>query len=199
MDQAVRRIGAHKLADLLVDQRVSISLLVFSALVLQNVAFGHKPHAIFEFADPHVPIGLCLVLVGLGIRSWAAGVLQKGQALTTNGPYALCRNPLYLGSLMMMLGFCAILDDPKNVVVVIGLVAIVYFLTIRREEIRLTGKYAAAWKDYAAAVPRLIPYRFPRRLALDWSLRQWLKNHEYRAVAASLVGLGAIELWRQVG
>ena len=35
-------------------------------------------------------------MLGLAIRSWSAGFLIKDEKLTTDGPYALIRNPLYL-------------------------------------------------------------------------------------------------------
>ena len=60
------------------------------------------------FATPTVVTfvaGLCLILVGLGIRGWAAGHLQRNQELATSGPYAYLRDPLYLGRLFIICGF----------------------------------------------------------------------------------------------
>ena len=42
-----------------------------------------------------------MALAGLAVRAWAAGVIKKDQELTTSGPYAFTRNPLYLGSLLL--------------------------------------------------------------------------------------------------
>jgi len=45
--------------------------------------------------------GAAVALLGLGVRTWAAGYLDKNRNLTVSGPYACTRHPLYLGSLLM--------------------------------------------------------------------------------------------------
>src|SRR5216684_1869327 len=52
-----------------------------------------------------VLIGVGLVIPGLMIRALASGHLQKNEQLATGGPYAHSRNPLYLGSLILSVGF----------------------------------------------------------------------------------------------
>ena len=49
-------------------------------------------------------IGAAITLPGCLLRFWAAGHIDKGKALTQGGPYAMTRNPLYLGSFLMALG-----------------------------------------------------------------------------------------------
>ena len=46
--------------------------------------------------------GLPVALLGTGIRGWASGHLRKNAELATSGPYAHTRNPLYLGSFVMV-------------------------------------------------------------------------------------------------
>ena len=36
---------------------------------------------------------------------WAAGTIRKNRVLTTHGPYAFTRNPLYFGSFIIGIGF----------------------------------------------------------------------------------------------
>ena len=50
-------------------------------------------------------IGAIIVLCGLFIRALASGYVQKNEELTTGGPYAYTRNPLYFGSLILAVGF----------------------------------------------------------------------------------------------
>src|SRR6185503_347620 len=44
--------------------------------------------------------GICVTIVGLLTRAVASGHVKKNEELTTSGPYAYTRNPLYLGSLV---------------------------------------------------------------------------------------------------
>ena len=50
-------------------------------------------------------IGTLLIVPGLLIRALASGHVRKNEALATSGPYAHTRNPLYLGSLLIGIGF----------------------------------------------------------------------------------------------
>src|SRR5689334_19806972 len=49
-------------------------------------------------------LGLPLSILGLILRGWAAGHLDKDRALAQSGPYAYVRNPLYIGTLMVAAG-----------------------------------------------------------------------------------------------
>ena len=44
-------------------------------------------------------------LIGLWLRAWASGHLEKNMRLAESGPYAYVRNPLYLGTLIVAAGF----------------------------------------------------------------------------------------------
>src|SRR3569832_390525 len=49
--------------------------------------------------------GLVISLLGLALRAWAAGHLEKNRNLARSGPYAYLRNPLYVGTLTVAAGF----------------------------------------------------------------------------------------------
>jgi len=71
-----------------------------------SLSFAFSVIAII-LAEPTVRlilIGGSLAVLGAGLRAWAAGHLKKDQELSTGGPYAYTRNPLYLGSFLMGLG-----------------------------------------------------------------------------------------------
>ena len=60
------------------------------------------------FSQPTIDFllaGLALAAAGLALRLWASGHLEKGTRLAARGPYRWTRNPLYLGSFLMGLGF----------------------------------------------------------------------------------------------
>lgn len=195
-DTAARAQDRLSVRDFLVKQRVTISLFVFSGLIVKDLITGTRPHDTGNFHDPLAMTGLVTVLVGLAIRSWAAGVINKSKVLATTGPYRMCRHPLYLGSLTMMFGFCVLVGSLLDACVVFGPVLGIYLLTIQREERRLAERHGAAWSQYAATAPQFFPYRPFIELRCEWSLAQWMNNREYKAAMTATAALLALHVWR---
>jgi len=189
--------GWHQRAfEFLVRHRIRISVIVFVCLILEDLLERRQPRDLANFRDPWMMLGLALVSGGLALRSWAAGTLKKWAQLTTQGPYGVIRHPLYVGSFMMMIGFCVLINDEKNIYFILGPVLLMYLAKVFKEERLLAGKFGAPWQAYAAAVPRFIPRRLPRTPFAAWSLQQWLGSREYRALVSGLLGLVAVQLWR---
>jgi protein-S-isoprenylcysteine O-methyltransferase Ste14 len=163
--------------------------------MVADVLMGVEPHSVFNPREPASLVGCMLVFAGLAVRSWAAGVLKKTRELTTTGPYAVIRNPLYIGSFLIMSGFCTIIGDPANILVALGPIAGLYFLQVRHEERTLSQRYEGRWTEYARRVPRFFPRALPPAPCAAWSVDQWLGNREYRALGAALVGLLAVHAW----
>jgi protein-S-isoprenylcysteine O-methyltransferase Ste14 len=187
--------------DFLVDRRVALTSAIFLALILHNLVVGATPRSLINLGERHVAAGLTLVVCGLGLRSWAAGTLRKGKALTTAGPYRLCQHPLYLGSLLLMPGFCLLVHHVHDAWLALGGVLLLYLLTMRREERRLAQRYGDAWAAYARRTPHLLPRRLGAAaqqfgpLWGEWSFAQWLRSREYNASMATLAGLAALQVW----
>jgi len=146
-------------------------------------------------ARPAVPgslVGAGLVVVGLALRLWAAGVLEKGGRLCTDGPYRFVRHPLYLGSLLAALGFCTMTNSAWGWLLILpGFVAL-YLAQISLEEQRLRQQFGESYFEYARQVPMLLPgLRARSRDGRRWLLRQALLNREhYHAVmTCTLVAL----------
>jgi protein-S-isoprenylcysteine O-methyltransferase Ste14 len=184
------------LAGFLARRRVPLSTGLFALAVVWLLAAGPRPHSLAEWRQPAVAAAGLLLLAGLGLRSWAAGVLRKNRVLTTTGPYRLCRHPLYLGSLLLTAGFCLLIADVLTAALVAGPILVLFRLTVRREEEWLAWFYGDAWQSYARSVPALLPVGPLRLRGSRWSPALWLHNEEYRAVG--LVGgmLLGIELVR---
>ncbi|HEX3852361.1 MAG TPA: methyltransferase, partial [Polyangiaceae bacterium] len=72
-------------------------------------------------------LGAAAVVVGLGliIRALASGQVKKDRELTTTGPYAYVRNPLYLGSILLGIGFAIASRD-----IWVGVFLVIYFIVI---------------------------------------------------------------------
>jgi len=103
-----------------------------------------------------------LLLVGPGVwlRGYAAGYVRKNAELTTTGPYAHTRNPLYLGSMMIAFGFAAAAGSWIILILLAVLFAVIYLPTIKSEEEYLRGHFAG-FDEYASRVPRLLPRLTP--------------------------------------
>jgi protein-S-isoprenylcysteine O-methyltransferase Ste14 len=186
------------IVQLLVNWRVRITVIGFLLLISEDVITGIKPHDLMNYRDFKSVLGLVLVFAGLALRSWAAGTLHKWSQLTTVGPYKIIRHPLYVGSFMMMVGFCELIDDPENIFFVLGPLVLLYFLKIRNEERHLFERFGDRWTAYANSTPRFFARRLPSNILPNWSFSQWLGNREYQAFGASLVGLIAIEMWQRM-
>lgn len=183
-------------AAFLIRRRILISAILFGLMIARSVLYGPKPHDLSDFRDPVSVAGVLLVAGGLVLRSWAAGILQKNTELTTTGPYGLIRNPLYVGSFLMMFGFCALIGDPVNFLLILGPVLLIYVIRVRQEERLLATHFAQKWEPYARITPRFIPRLRRVGLPAEWQFSQWIHHREYRAFAATLAALVAIKVWR---
>ena len=135
------------------------------------------------------------VAAGCAWRSWAAGYLLKGKRVALGGPYAYVRNPLYLGSFVLGLGFCGILmRDPPPLsswilwVLYVLSYGVVYPAKIRAEESELRLALGADYERYAAQVPRFIPcHGHVAGLGEQhFSPELYKRNHEYECVLGCL-------------
>ena len=146
-------------------------------------------------------IGACVGLLGLAIRAYAAGYLHKQAVLTTTGPYARTRNPLYFGSSILALGAAIAMNSWLSAALLLLYFALVYTLVMRREEIELRGHHGAEFDAYANSVPLFFPrLTAPKQSAAvagSFSWSQYRKNHEYQAALGFLfLLLALVVIWR---
>lgn len=153
------------------------------------------------FARPlprSIVIGGLVGALGLLIRAYAAGYLHKQEVLTVTGPYAYTRNPLYLGSALLVLGAAIAMRSWVSAASLLLYFAIFYSMVMLREEKELHAHHGAAFEQYARAVPLLFPRLRPGKVngesAGSFSLAQYKKNHEWQAAAGFLLLLGILVL-----
>jgi protein-S-isoprenylcysteine O-methyltransferase Ste14 len=142
-------------------------------------------------------LGLFLVVLGEGLRVWATGHLQKNQEVTTTGPYAYVKNPLYLGTFLIMVGFCLMANQLLVLAVGMG-VFIFYYAPYkkRRESERLAQRFGQAWIDYEAHVPDYLPRWTPyeHRGKAQWSIQIFFNNSEHGTLLLVLLGIAIMSL-----
>ncbi len=187
--------AVRQTASFLTRKRALVTTLAVLTLLATEFFSGHRPHDISAWNNPPTLLALACVALGLGLRSWAAGTLHKSTVLTTTGPYRWIRNPLYAGSFLLALGFCALVGAGVNLLVMLGPIGWLYVMKVRKEERSLAHSHGASWLAYAQATPRFFPRTLPRLDLSDWRATLWTRNHEYRACLATIVGLAALKLW----
>jgi protein-S-isoprenylcysteine O-methyltransferase Ste14 len=150
-----------------------------AALARWRVPLGYALAVLaFWLAEPtgrSLAIGGAIAIAGEALRIWAAGHLEKGREVTTSGPYAFTRHPLYVGSSIMGAGFAV----ASHSVVVAAMVSLYLVVTItaavRSEEAHLTGKFGERYPAYRQGARAPDARRF--------SLARAMRNREYRALA----------------
>ena len=77
------------------------------------------------------------------------------ERLVTTGPYAWCRNPMYLGHIVFLLGLTLALQSVVAALITVA-TAIWFHFRVRRDEQRLQALFGAIYQDYSARVARWI-------------------------------------------
>ncbi len=139
--------------------------------------------------------GAVVTFLGESLRLWAAGHLRKNKQLTTTGPYSYVKNPLYIGTLLITIGYSAMAE---NIYILIG--GFVWFFIYyapykkKQENEKLVGSFGDAWTVFDKAVPdyipRLTPY--PHRGANRWSYEVVKENSEHETAIAVFIGFAVM-------
>jgi protein-S-isoprenylcysteine O-methyltransferase Ste14 len=139
--------------------------------------------------------GCVFILPGLLLRALASGYVRKNEALATSGPYAYARNPLYLGSLLMGVGFAVAARSWWFGLALVVMLLAIYLPVIRHEETFLRAKFPE-FEQYARQVPRIlpriVPYSQGEGVCRRFSFELYRKHREYQALLGALAMLAAL-------
>ena len=148
-------------------------------------------------------LGLPIVIAGAALRLWAAGHLLKTHELIVSGPYAYTRNPLYVGTLLIGVGFAVLAGSLVALIaapVGVGLFFFDYFpRKERKESATLERLYGERYRAYHAAVPPLLPRTRPWSPGpdaprLEWSFARVRGNSELGSTLTVALGITVIVL-----
>lgn len=188
---------------------------------LKNLSMRFVPYyvaglALLGLAHPtwrSLAVGSSGLLAGLALRAWGAGHLVKTERFAVSGPYAHVRHPLYLGTLLIGLGFGGMLGGWVGGVVAL-LVAcwfgFVYFPRKERiESSRLLSRYGDVYQSYRQEVPALCPRvtawkpepGVARELEVPvrWQFSRYDANNEHGTFLACVLGMVLIAMRVVVG
>ena len=142
-----------------------------------------------------IALGTILIVPGLLIRALASGHVRKNEALATSGPYAYTRNPLYLGSLLIGVGFAVAARSWWVGVALVVMFFAIYVPVIRDEEAFLRQKFPE-FEEYARCVPRMFPRITSESATKEepaaFSIDLYLKHREYNALLGALAMVAAL-------
>lgn len=177
-------------------KRTSLPLPIVAALFL-------IPAAEPSIGNGWIAAGVAIVAAGELIRVWGVhhiGAVSRTRSerlgpLIDSGPFAWVRNPLYLGNILLWIGFAVTAQLLWLAPVIAVLLALEYHAIVRWEERLLETRMGERYRDYMRRVPRWIP-RPVRHAASDhaaaFSWRQTLYSER-----GTLIGIAAgfVLLW----
>ena len=150
-------------------------------------------------------MGVLIVATGELLRMWAVhhiGVVSRTRSerlgpLVQTGPFALVRNPLYLGNILLWLGFTVSAGLLWLAPIVVAFVLFEYHAIVRWEERLLESRLGEAYREYVQRVPRWIPKVQPAghtsATAFSWGATFYSERGTLIAIAVGYLLLWAKE------
>ena len=178
-------------------------LACVSVAVFPQVFFRNKEISPFdEFAEI---IGIALMLLGqifrISARGYKSEHSQEGIKLIQGGPYALVRNPMYLGIILIGIGMVLVLFNWWVALVFLLIFIVRYYFLIFKEEKKLISLFPNEYRVYMKRVPRLLPSLY---VILNKDMREylpvkssWLKK-EIGTILTILLMTIFIESWEDI-
>jgi len=163
--------------------RVNLLRLVFVPMIFVAVFVG--PSWAMESVTGFIVefCGYLFLLAGLIIRIWCTFYIgnRKSKQIITEGPYSICRNPLYAGTFLLAIGVGLCFENLLMLLLIPAIVIPVHIITARVEEANLELKFGEQYRVYKEKVPSFWPrfsnYNSPdtlevninsvRRIAMD--------------------------------
>ena len=136
-------------------------------------------------------VGFTLILAGESLRVWCVGIVGaatrsasiNAKRLIESGPYALTRNPIYLGNLLICLGISSFAQSWAVTAACLGYFVVVYRRIILAEERFLRATFGVSYEEFRQRVPRVLPRLRGWRQALAAPFRVKELRKEYQTIA----------------
>ena len=135
--------------------------------------------------------GLPVSALGLLLRAWATGHLEKNIRLAESGPYAYVRNPLYLGTTLVAAGLAIASRRWLLAVLFTAVFLLIYLPVIELEEQHLRHLFPG-FEAYAQRVPALWPSLSAGTSDARFRWALYGRNREYQALLGWLAGVALL-------
>ncbi|MGB5834142.1 MAG: isoprenylcysteine carboxylmethyltransferase family protein [Thiohalocapsa sp.] len=179
-------------------------------LVMVFAVLLARPHYSFgnQAMDTVVDLfGIVMILAGQTLRVVTIGYeyIRRGgrdgrvyaEDLVQGGVFAHCRNPLYVGNILIAVGFLFVLGQAGLIAIGAPLVVLVYVAIVSAEEEYLSGRFGDTYRAYCDSVNRWIPTWKGLRESLAPMRFNWKRVlvKEYNTIFAVLTALLVIQTW----
>jgi protein-S-isoprenylcysteine O-methyltransferase Ste14 len=140
--------------------------------------------------------GFVVSMVGEFIQLWSFASLDKNSDLAIRGPYAMVRNPMYLGRYFILLGFLMLLGQWW--VLAVYTVGYWFYMDTRveREESHLRPIFGARYEEYCAHVRRFVPGPpLSGQPVAYWNWTLFRQNNALANLLGTLVVWAIVAVW----
>jgi len=177
--------------------RTSLPLPIAAVLLL----WPPGPSTI-HLSTPLMLTGLLIIAGGEALRAWGVhqiGAISRTRSdrtgpLIDSGPFSLVRNPLYLGNILLWVGFAVSARLLWFAPVTLLLLGLEYHAIVRWEESLLEVRLGDSYRRYMQEVPRWIPRIGSQRRSEGLARFSWTDTlySERGTLIAIVVGLGLL-------
>jgi len=160
---------------------------VFAILFVLLVSALGEPGMVIYLA------GIPLIALGILVRLWASGHVKKNKVLATDGPYAYVRHPLYVGNILLLVGYSISSGLWWSYLLMGFLIFLYYPPTIKYEDAKLHKIFGTQWEKWRGVTKALIPSMRPYSgKDVDekgsWSFGKSMRDNGEPIIVAFLLG-----------
>ena len=184
---------------------------LFPAVIV--VLFLLMPPAALVLDNPVLTLAkdaaaILIILAGLVLRATVVGYkyIQRGglkkkvyaKDLVTEGMFGVCRNPLYVGNMLLYTGIFLLHGNPLLIVAGVSLFAFMYQCIVYAEEAFLLRTFGEAYRAYCRDVPRwmLRLSNFSQSTeGMTFNIRR-VVGKDYSTVSAAMIAILATEMYK---
>ena len=172
---------------------IRVSLVVVLVLLLLSDSHWRSSDSLLTLL---FPLGIFLAAIGAIGRLWCSVYISgyKTNRLITDGPYAMCRNPLYFFSLIGVVGVALTTETLVIPVALFAGFVFYYPSVVLGEEARLAEIHGQAYQDYCRATPRFFPSWSALTEPEEYMVRPAIIRKSFMDAVWFVWGVGVIEL-----
>ena len=187
--------------------------LAFPILILSLFLAAPAPREIWGSTTLEGVVDLIAVLIalsGLALRAIVIGYayIKRGgkdkkvyaKDLVTEGMFGICRNPLYVGNLLIYTGVFLMHGNPWVALIGIASFLFIYQCIVYAEEDYLQSKFGDSYKAYCADVSRWLPRfgKFANAIeGMAFNLNRVI-GKDYSTISSTLIALTSVEIYERL-